>query len=201
MNLHYLQYYNACRCKTSPKSVQFFNMSNVENTPYSALGSVLRAMRLRRKESLLEVSASVEITGERLALFENGELRPSEDILELLIAHFDAVANEEDRLWELAGYKKLDDMQMQQAFMFAPLDTRIAYTDMVHVMVNNYGVVINFMQSAGPNIQPVAVSRIGMSREHANSVLEVLQKTLAQADKPAKEIKKLDSPDKKQKSQ
>ncbi len=175
-------------------------MGNVENTPYSALGSALRAMRLRRKESLLEVSASVEVTGERLALFENGELRPSEDVLELLIAHFGAVDNEADKLWELAGYKKQqeDIPMMQQGFMLTPIDTRIAYTDMVHVMVNNYGVVMNFMQGAGPNNQPIAVSRIGMSREHASSVLEVLQKTLAQADAPFKEQKKLDDPNTKQ---
>ena len=176
-------------------------MGNVENTPYSALGSALRAIRLRRKESLLEVSASVEVTGERLALFENGELRPSEDILELLIAHFGAVENEADKLWELAGYKKQDDSQMQQAFMLTPFDARIAYTDMVHVIVNNYGVVMNFMQSAGQNNQPIAVSRIGMSREHAYSVLEVLQKTLAQAEAPIKEQKKLNDPDTKQKSE
>ncbi len=63
--------------------------------------------------------------------------------------------------------------------MVLPADARIVYTDMVHVMVNNYGVIMNFMQTAGPGSQPLAVSRIGMSREHAQSVLEVLQKTLA----------------------
>ena len=65
---------------------------------------------------------------------------------------------------------------------------------MVHVMVNNYGVIMNFMQGAGPNNQPLAVARIGMSREHAKSVLEVLQKTLDQADEPPAEPKQLESP-------
>jgi hypothetical protein len=55
---------------------------------------------------------------------------------------------------------------------------------MIQVMVNNYGVIINFMQGAGPGSQPMAVSRVGMSKEHARSVLEVLQKTLEQADNP-----------------
>jgi hypothetical protein len=56
---------------------------------------------------------------------------------------------------------------------------------MIQVMVNNYGVIINFMQGAGPANQPLAVSRVGMSKEHARSVLEVLQKTLDQAENPA----------------
>lgn len=177
-------------------------MSSVDNTPYSSLGSALRAMRLRHKESLLEVSAAIEVSGERLALFENGEIRPSEDILDLIITHYKVVEPEADKLWDLAGYKKQDDTSAgQQAFMLMPLDTRIVYTDMVHVTVNNYGVVMNFMQTSGSNNQPVAVSRIGMSRDHAKSVLDVLQKTLAQADKSQGEPKKLDAPDSKQKTE
>lgn len=39
-------------------------------------------------------------------------------------------------------------------------DIRIVYTDMLQVMVNNYGVVINFLQGAGINDTPLAVSRV-----------------------------------------
>ena len=41
---------------------------------------------------------------------------------------------------------------------------------------------MTFLQGAGPNNQPLAVSRVGMSKEHARSVLEVLKKTLEQSD-------------------
>ena len=175
-------------------------MGNVENTPYASLGNALRTMRLKQKESLLEVSSAIEVTGERLALFENGELRPTEDILDLLISHYSVSDHEADKLWELAGYKKNEEPIMhQQAFMITPLDNRVIYTDTVHVMVNNYGVVMNFMQTTGQNNQPVTVSRIGMSREHAHSVLAVLQKTLSEAEGPSGGTKMLDAPDAKQK--
>ena len=36
------------------------------------------------------------------------------------------------------------------------------------------------MQTAGPGSQPTTISRLGMSREHAQSVIELLQKTLAE---------------------
>ena len=71
---------------------------------------------------------------------------------------------------------------------------RIVYTDMVQISVNNYGVVINFLQGAGINNTPLAVSRIGMSKEHAKSLLDVLSNTLKQADvidKKSSDTKKL----------
>ncbi|MCX6729702.1 MAG: hypothetical protein NTV95_03595 [Candidatus Saccharibacteria bacterium] len=63
-----------------------------------------------------------------------------------------------------------------------PVDLRIVYTDTAHVMVNNFGVVMNFMQTNGNGGQPLAVSRIGMSKEHAQSLIKMLQQSLKQAE-------------------
>lgn len=172
--------------------------------PFRMLGRQLKRLRERVHESLAEVSGAVEIDVKELAGFELGRLCPSEEILLLLISHFGAKDDEATKLWELAGYAadKIPTMQMvsgldgqpTQSVMVMPADARIVYTDFVHVMVNNYGVVMNFMQGAGPNMQPLAVSRIGMSKEHAKSVLQVLQATLEQAEQPAQK-KQISSPD------
>jgi hypothetical protein len=95
--------------------------------------------------------------------------------------------DEATNLWEMAAYDKINDdgervEQVKQVALSTPMDIRIVYTDMVHVMVNDYGVVMNFMQNGGPNNQPLAVGRVGMSKEHAQSVLQVLQQTLAQSE-------------------
>jgi transcriptional regulator with XRE-family HTH domain len=152
--------------------------------PYKSLGNHLRRMREKLQESVADVSGAVEIDTSALAAFEQGVERPSEDILLLLISHFGVKEDEAGQLWKLAGYDK-DDLLVDDTFdperppvFVMPGDARIAYTDMVHVMVNNYGVVLNFMQGAGPNNQPMIVSRVGMSREHAESLLELLQRTL-----------------------
>jgi len=50
-------------------------------------------------------------------------------------------------------------------------------------MANNHGVIMNFMQGAGSGKSPLAASRVGMSKEHARSVLKMLEKTLDEADK------------------
>jgi len=174
-------------------------------TPYQKLGKVLSDIRRRLKESLDEVSGAVELEADAVSRFERGEERPSEDILSLLINHFDVRDDEADKLWELAGYDKHDHEetdgsfgtapQNTQTIMMLPFDARIVYTDTAHVMINNYGVIMNFMQGGGPNNQPLAVARVGMSLEHAKSVLDVLQKTIAQADAEAgKTTKHLPSP-------
>ncbi len=161
--------------------------------PFKSLGEQLRKMRERVRETLAEVSGAVEVDVIDLARFEQGKQRPAEEILLLLISHFGARDDEATKLWDLAGYNldKIPGAQMandnegsaKQNIMVAG-DTRVMYTDTVHVMVNNYGVIMNFMQ-AGTDGQPQNVSRVGMSKEHARSVLEVLKETLRQADQQA----------------
>lgn len=163
-----------------------------QDSPYKKLGARLKGAREKLRESLAEVSGAVEIEPEALSAIEQGTNRPSEDILLLLISHFAIKEDEATKLWELAGYEQSDTGaismsadalgDIKNAVMVMPLDVRISYTDMAHVVVNDHGVVLNFMQTSGPGNQPLAVARLGMSREHAQSVIELLQKTLAQHD-------------------
>jgi len=164
--------------------------------PYKSLGTLLRRMREKKQETLAEVSGAVEIDAEQLTEIERGIKRPSEDILLLLISYFSVPEEDVDKLWELAGYDRshtgLDaSHENSQQIMVLPMDARVVYTDMAHVVANKYGVTMNFMQSMGLNGKPLAVARVGMSREHAQRMLELLQKALAPA-----EIKLLPAPKK-----
>ena len=163
--------------------------------PFSNFGAALRKLREQQNETPLEVSGAVEIDEAKLNDFESGKTRPGMDVLMLLIQHFNLREEQAQEMWRLAGYQEgvIDESQFfmnddygkarQTADSNANDDQKIVYTDMIQVMINNYGVVMNFMQSSGPSNQPLAVSRIGMSKEHARSVIEVLKKTLEQADK------------------
>jgi len=53
---------------------------------------------------------------------------------------------------------------------------------------------MKFLQGAGPANQPTVVAKVGMSREHAKSVLHILQVTLNQTERAAVGPKKLNSP-------
>jgi transcriptional regulator with XRE-family HTH domain len=178
-------------CNNAQSAVPWKCMSEQSSKlPYKSLGARLKRMREKLQESLAEVSGAVEIDIEALTAIEIGRTCPSEDILLLLISHFGVKEDEATKLWELAGYdqQQIPFVHMineenggaKPSVLVMPADASINYTDMVHVMVNNYGVVMNFMQGAGPNNQPLIVARLGMSKEHAKSVLEVLQKTLEQ---------------------
>ncbi len=161
--------------------------------PFQALGGRLKSTRENRRETLAEVSGAVEIDIETLERIEQGLERPSEDILMLLISHFGLKDSEAEKLWDLAGFGKRDqandltgdDISGKTFMMMVPMDPRIVYSDIAHVSANKFGVVVNFMQTGGMNNQPLAVARIGMSREHAESVIELLQNALAQSSQPA----------------
>ncbi|MEK7603288.1 MAG: helix-turn-helix transcriptional regulator [Patescibacteria group bacterium] len=165
-------------------------MATRREVPYIKLGDSLKKARQKRQETIAEVSGAVEIEADVLQNIEAGIFRPSEDIMMLLISHFNLSEGEADRLWNLAGYETLEEPDFQDlqspktGAAVLPGDVRIVYTDTVHVVVNNFGVVMNFMQMGGPVGQPLMVSRVGMSKEHARSVLEVLKQTLEQSDRP-----------------
>lgn len=156
--------------------------------PYQQLGTRLRQIRKSLQETVTEVSGAVELESDIIDSYERGDTRPSEDVLGLLISHFDVKEDEADELYDLAGYSSTDgdahfhdDMPSPPSLVMIPMDNRIIYTDSANVSVNNYGVIISFTQN-GPNNQPVGISRVGMSIDHAKSVLEVLGKTIEQAE-------------------
>ena len=162
------------------------DMSESQTSPFRPLGKKLKALRDQARETLAEASGAVEIDVQQLASFELGQSRPTEEVLLLLISHFGARDDEAVKMWELAGYGSaklpLAHVSNSPAEELNTKDeTRILFTDTVDVIVNNYGVVMNFMQNNGKS-EPTVVSRVGMSREHAKSVLQILQMTLAQTE-------------------
>ena len=126
-------------------------------------------------------------------------------MLGLLAAHFKVDQATARYLFQLAGYDpnqneivffsddqltnkgaKVDDdnpsenKKREIKISLAP-DNKILYSDMVQVMSNQYGVVLNFLQLA-PGNQAQVVSRVGMSREHLQSLIDLLQKNLDSLD-------------------
>ena len=164
--------------------------------PYQSLGSLLREMRERNRESVPEVSGAVEIDDKELELIESGSDRPSEDILLLLLSHFAVEDEKAAELWQLAGYDKHAhshdhddepervDTSMRSQAMMIMIDPRIMYSDSTEVVAGNKGVVLNFSQAAGQQHQPLTVSRIGMSYDQAKTLMGVLHQALYDAENP-----------------
>lgn len=182
-------------------------MRDQSNAPFKQFGEALKQLRAHAHKTAAEVSCAVEIDESILRSYENGEARPSEDILILLIAHFNLDDKKASELWGLAGYKGQPDEEryfahsIEQQSDTMPIgiivnDPRILYTDMVQVMTNNFGVTLTFMQTNGVGGQPLAISRIGMSKEHARSVIDLLQKTLEQAENQHRPPKMISPPHK-----
>ena len=158
-------------------------------------------MRQRLQESLGETSGAVEIGVEQLDRFERGAERPSEDILMLLISHFNLLDDEAIRIWEMAGYdsnsrpfaddyrddaesitpannQHLNGRQPVQVMLLA-LDNRILYTNGAEIVTDETGVVVNFTQSDSNTSQSSnTIARVGMSHTQAEQLLQTLQTAL-----------------------
>lgn len=188
--------------------------------PHKTFGRHLKTMRQRFQESLGEVSGAVEIAVEQLDSFERGAELPNEDILMLLISHFNLGDDEAVELWELAGYDintrqqmldgddpepshdrydRRDQHSRQHAhtaqsipIMMIALDNRVLYSNGADIVTDDAGLVLNFMQTAhasqssqnsqspqsDASSQRYAVSRVGMSYDQAEQLMQTLNRAL-----------------------
>lgn len=163
------------------------------SSPYEPLGSRLRELREQHSESLAEVSGAVEIDEADLTHIESGKDRPSEDILLLLINHFNLAEERAEELWQLAGYDHghakhdlgdSEDIKHKSGAMMIMLDPRVMYSDSIEVVSNKQGVVLNFSQTASPENPALTVSRIGMSYDQAKAVMGILHQVLYNHENP-----------------
>lgn len=149
----------------------------------TSFGDYIRGIRNKRKETLADVSGAVEIDVMILDRIESGSVQPSEDILMLLISHYNLKEDEAVRLWQLAGYDQTKlgyqtTTTIHESVNMLSNDGPILFTDGLQVSANKYGVIINFLQGLDSNGRPQTISRLGMSKEHAQTIIEVIQKTI-----------------------
>jgi transcriptional regulator with XRE-family HTH domain len=155
--------------------------------PYANLGDKLKDLRERRKETIAEAAGAVEIAEDELQRIEEGYKRPSEEVLMLLINHFGMREDDAVQLWELAGYDDQDDDNDDQRdtrtiIMAIAMDSRVMYSDSVHVAGNPNGIVLSFLQPSIGIVPSMPISRVGMSREQARKMLSLIKDTLDALD-------------------
>ena len=171
---------------------------------YESFGKELKRIRTAAKRSLDDVSQAVELDPSDFSQLETGHLRPSQEIVTLLINHFDLAVSTASRLWRLAGYDQqlsfvADDSNQaaddsddgleavlsaegRQAFLTIS-DNRAIYTDMFNIRANSYGVTVNFLQGFSQD-NPMSVARVGMSLEHAARLAKALGETIGRVTRP-----------------
>ncbi len=166
-------------------------MSMNDKDKYVALGARLKFLREQWQQSVHDVCSTLEIDEKMLRAFEAGKVAPPLEVLDMLISHFLLTEDQAQDLRELAEDQReeaegsiassVEDMLTKQLVMFMPVDTRVVYTDSMQATITDSGVVLQFMQQTGQG-QSVPISRVGMSRQHAERVIEVLQNSLKHHD-------------------
>lgn len=155
---------------------------NDKPAKYIELGTRLKFLREQWKQTINDVSSTLEIDEKTLKAFESGKVAPSHDTLDMLISHFLLTEDQAQDLRDMVDdanedVKTIEDVLSKQMVMFMPIDNRVVYTDGMQATVNDSGVILQFMQQTGTG-QSLPISRVGMSRQHAERVIEVLQNTL-----------------------
>jgi transcriptional regulator with XRE-family HTH domain len=160
---------------------------NETRFPYKKIGNYLKQKREHLNESLAEVSGAVEIDTDTLAKIETGSILPNEDILLLLASHLQIAESEANKLLKLAGYANSDDPEVtvvspedqiaRQILAILPSENRITYIDQTEVRVTKNGVILNFQQP-GIDGRQVSIQRIGISKQHAQKMIRLLDKAL-----------------------
>ncbi len=167
-------------------------MSQKNEEPYQALGARIKKLREQWQQSVVEVSNTLEIDESTLRAIEQGKTMPAEELLDLLSSHFLLTDEQTDELRDLADQYNsqtgdalmsgIEDMLMKQIVMYLPVDSKTLFTDSMNATVNDHGVVLQFMQNS-PDGQALPVSKVGMSREHAERMIKVIRSTLDQHDR------------------
>lgn len=178
-------------------------MSKENREPYAAFGAKIKYLREQWRQTTTEVSTTLEIDEDLLKQIESGRILPADGLLDMLISHFLLTEEQAEDLRTLAIDSEsqtaeglasgIEEMLMKQIVMYMPVDNRVVYTDSMKATVGNHGVVLQFMQSQ-PDGKSNTVSQVGMSREHAEKIVEIIQKTLDHHDQSGK-TKFLPSPD------
>lgn len=162
-----------------------------QEPPFKQLGEKLKVIRQKLHESMAEVSGAVEIDEPTLKRIEQGQERPAEDILLLLINHFGMQDDEAASLWQLAGYDQPKPREHdhgssseelnRSTILVMAVDPRVIYSDGVHISANNNGVILAFSQGSGtPNA--LTTAKVGMSREQAQALVRTLQDALHRSE-------------------
>ena len=170
---------------------------------FEGFATKMRLYRQRKNESITQVGQAVGIDRTHLSKLENGHERPSKQVLLRLIRHYSLSISEASELWNLAGYptglvafeeeitekevrNNMDNKQQQNISgetgmkITVPENSSVLYADAVFVTRTKYGIVFDFAQGVVTTNEKRVVSRIGMSVEHAQDLVNAIQQNINQ---------------------
>ncbi len=172
-------------------------------------GNKIRAYRKKNGETITQAANTMGIGRSYLSKLEHSHEQPSQKVLSDLISHYSLSRVEAIRLSSLAGYEggvvAANPIQRKEVFKMTkkqipekkdfkevkvPDNIQVLYSDSVFVTSSQWGIVFDFAQNVGPTNRQNVVARIGMSKEHARALMNVIQKRLAapESQKSRREI-------------
>ncbi len=161
----------------------------------------LRKVREEQKYTLEQVANAIGVSKVYLSNLENGYEKPSSATLGKLREFYklnkdfafeatetanDSSLSSSDTSKEVSSMpeeqkqKPAGQTQTQTLQIKVPETLNVLYSDSAFVTASRFGLVFDFAQTVGPTNQQNVVARIGMSKEHAESLMRVLQQKIVE---------------------
>lgn len=161
-----------------------------------SIGDQVRSFRLRSKMNMAELARKVGTNRSYIYKLEQNELNPSkeriEKIAEVLQLNQEELIHLLDLTKNISG-QTIENRRGVKSTMEANVESKnigqinvpgtlqVLYTDSAFVTSRPFGITIDFAQFVGPTQQQNVVSRIGMSVDHAEVLINVLKKKISEA--------------------
>lgn len=140
------------------------------------IGQVLKNQRVKKHQTLAEVSGAAEIEIETLSKIEAGNLLPDEELLITLISYLKIPDDAAQDIFIIAGYFEEETDRLAQPGMPA------IYADSTNVINSRDGVIIDFSQ---PSIDgQMNTFRFGLNQNVASELTKQLMQSLTKENKP-----------------
>lgn len=158
-----------------------------------SLGLEIRRLREKAGLSLVEAAKAIGITRSHLNKIELDQSRPSQKKLKLILDYFGVDPSGSEILKQLASRRANKvttketqmnnkvDANSQKATTSVAIDPNakpVLYSESVFIQSSDFGLTMDFAQRVGLSDQQFVVARIGMSFEHANKMIEVINDQL-----------------------
>ena len=169
---------------------------------FTSFGKQIKLYRENNQESLSQAGTVLGIDKTYLSKLENGHIQVSKGLLAKLVDHYSLSKTQAEDLFNNAGYGSEDVSMISEgegvkrmenkipsavksnensAEVNVPVSIQVLYSDAIFVSLNRFGAVLDFAQRLGSTNKHNVVSRIGMSYEHLEEFIKVLEEQLKKA--------------------
>lgn len=154
-------------------------------TKFSRVGKKIREFRMRNNDTLVELAKFLNMDVGNLSKVETGKRGLPPETLNKIADKYKLSPDDRTQLFVASGYSRggegvyknmnqEENRQVKTQNFNVPNNLPVLFSDSIGLTSSKFGLVFDFGQRVGPTDQVNIVARIGLSKEHAEALIQVL---------------------------